>query len=107
GAGDHGHRDDATPLARLDLRFGRLGLYQILRPLVVGVVHGLAGSAAVALLGLAGVPGPPPPSPPSPSLGPAPSRACWSSPSPSPCPSPSRHGASSFSIVRWPSRREC
>jgi sulfite exporter TauE/SafE len=26
------------------------GLYQILRPLVVGIVHGLAGSAAVALL---------------------------------------------------------
>jgi ABC-type nickel/cobalt efflux system permease component RcnA len=28
----------------------RLGLFHILRPLVVGVVHGLAGSAAVALL---------------------------------------------------------
>jgi len=28
----------------------RLGLYQLVRPLVVGVVHGLAGSAAVALL---------------------------------------------------------
>lgn len=28
----------------------RLGLYQVLRPLIVGVVHGLAGSAAVALL---------------------------------------------------------
>ena len=26
------------------------GLYQILRPLIVGIVHGLAGSAAVALL---------------------------------------------------------
>jgi len=55
GAGDHGHRDDDTPLARLDLCFGRLGLYQILRPLVVGVVHGLAGSAAVALLVLASI----------------------------------------------------
>jgi high-affinity nickel-transport protein len=30
--------------------FGRLGLYQIVRPLAVGIVHGLAGSAAVALL---------------------------------------------------------
>jgi cytochrome c biogenesis protein CcdA len=39
-----------TPLARLDRRLGRLGLYQAVRPLVVGVVHGLAGSAAVALL---------------------------------------------------------
>jgi ABC-type nickel/cobalt efflux system permease component RcnA len=29
---------------------GRLGLYQIIRPLAVGIVHGLAGSAAVALL---------------------------------------------------------
>jgi high-affinity nickel permease len=29
---------------------GRLGLYQFLRPLIIGLVHGLAGSAAVALL---------------------------------------------------------
>jgi len=33
--------------------FGRLGAYHVLRPLVVGIVHGLAGSAAVALLVLA------------------------------------------------------
>jgi high-affinity nickel-transport protein len=37
----------------LDRRFGGLGVYQILRPLLVGLVHGLAGSAAVALLVLA------------------------------------------------------
>ena len=30
--------------------FGRLGFYQVIRPLAVGIVHGLAGSAAVALL---------------------------------------------------------
>ena len=30
--------------------FGHLGLYQVLRPLAIGIVHGLAGSAAVALL---------------------------------------------------------
>lgn len=48
--GAHGHAQDATPVARLDRALGRLGLYQVLRPLVVGVVHGLAGSAAVALL---------------------------------------------------------
>ncbi len=30
--------------------FGRLGLYQTLRPFAIGLVHGLAGSAAVALL---------------------------------------------------------
>jgi sulfite exporter TauE/SafE len=46
----HPHLPDQTPLARLDRRLGRLGLYQLLRPLIVGVVHGLAGSAAVALL---------------------------------------------------------
>ena len=57
-AGEHGHAEDATPLAKLDRSFSkvahsagkRLGLYQALRPLVVGIVHGLAGSAAVALL---------------------------------------------------------
>ncbi|HKC10397.1 MAG TPA: high-affinity nickel-transport family protein [Methylomirabilota bacterium] len=47
---DHGHGEQETPVARLDRRFGRLGLYQAMRPLLVGVVHGLAGSAAVALL---------------------------------------------------------
>lgn len=45
----HSHHDHA-PLAYLDRVFGRLGLYQYARPLVVGIVHGLAGSAAVALL---------------------------------------------------------
>ena len=46
----HGHADDATPVGWMDRVFGRLGLYQIVRPLAVGIVHGLAGSAAVALL---------------------------------------------------------
>lgn len=46
----HPHRADDTPLARLDRRLGGVGLYRLVRPLVVGVVHGLAGSAAVALL---------------------------------------------------------
>ena len=54
----HGHGEDDTPIARLDRRLGGLGLYQMLRPLVVGVVHGLAGSAAVALLVLATIPDP-------------------------------------------------
>jgi len=49
----HPHAPDQTPLAQLDRRLGSLGLYQAARPLVVGVVHGLAGSAAVALLVLA------------------------------------------------------
>jgi high-affinity nickel permease len=46
----HGHREGETPQGWLDKTFGRLGLYQSLRPLIVGLVHGLAGSAAVALL---------------------------------------------------------
>jgi len=37
---------------------GKLGLYQIVRPLVVGLVHGLAGSAAVALLVLSTIKSP-------------------------------------------------
>jgi high-affinity nickel-transport protein len=40
----HGHS------APVDRWFGRLKLYQVLRPLIVGVMHGLAGSAALALL---------------------------------------------------------
>jgi high-affinity nickel-transport protein len=46
----HGHAEDATPVGWMDRTFGKLGLYQIARPLAVGIVHGLAGSAAVALL---------------------------------------------------------
>jgi len=53
GSRQHGHSDDQTPVAWLDRRLRGLGVYQILRPLVVGLVHGLAGSAAVALLVLA------------------------------------------------------
>ena len=54
----HGHAEEATPQARFDRLLGRLGVYQVLRPLVVGLVHGLAGSAAVALLVLAAIPDP-------------------------------------------------
>jgi cytochrome c biogenesis protein CcdA len=53
GPEQHGHRDDETPLAWLDRQLGGQGIYQALRPLAVGLVHGLAGSAAVALLVLA------------------------------------------------------
>lgn len=52
----HPHRPDQTPLAWLDRTLGRVGVYQHLRPLLVGVVHGLAGSSAVALLVLAAIP---------------------------------------------------
>jgi high-affinity nickel permease len=48
--GNHGHAEDATPVGWMDRTFGQMGLYQAVRPLAVGIVHGLAGSAAVALL---------------------------------------------------------
>jgi high-affinity nickel permease len=46
----HGHAESATPVGWMDRMFGQLGIYQAVRPLLVGLVHGLAGSAAVALL---------------------------------------------------------
>jgi high-affinity nickel permease len=52
----HPHGPDQTPLAWADKRMSTLATYQIIRPLIVGVVHGLAGSAAVALLVLASIP---------------------------------------------------
>ena len=51
GPGAHGHAEEHTPLGRLDRSgLGRIALYGWLRPFVVGLVHGLAGSAAVALM---------------------------------------------------------
>ena len=55
----HGHNPEVhmhfeqKPEGNLQKALARIGLYQLLRPLVVGLVHGLAGSAAVALLVLA------------------------------------------------------
>jgi high-affinity nickel-transport protein len=51
----HGHPEGSTPQARLDGALGRFGAYQTVRPLIVGLVHGLAGSAAVALLVLGAI----------------------------------------------------
>jgi ABC-type nickel/cobalt efflux system permease component RcnA len=42
----------------VDGTVGKMGLYQTMRPLVVGLVHGLAGSAAVALLVLSTIKSP-------------------------------------------------
>jgi high-affinity nickel-transport protein len=50
---DAGARPDHKPHGALQTTLRKLGLYQFLRPLAVGLVHGLAGSAAVALLVLA------------------------------------------------------
>lgn len=55
GHSAHGHVEDDTPQARIDRVLGGFGPYLLIRPLIVGVVHGLAGSAAVALLVLAAV----------------------------------------------------
>ncbi len=56
--GAHSHSYSRTPLALLDRLFGKLALYRPIRPFLVGVVHGLAGSAAVALLVLTTIPNP-------------------------------------------------
>ena len=52
GAEDDAGREQ-KPLGVFQAALRKLGLYQFLRPLAVGLVHGLAGSAAVALLVLA------------------------------------------------------
>jgi high-affinity nickel-transport protein len=39
-----------APVTYLDGVFGQMPVYQYIRPLLIGIVHGLAGSAAVALL---------------------------------------------------------
>lgn len=52
----HGHSPEVhfhleeNPRGFFETTLQRMGLYQLLRPLGVGLVHGLAGSAAVALL---------------------------------------------------------
>jgi hypothetical protein len=49
-AAEEHHGDSLSVPSKLRGLFERLGLFQVLRPLLVGIVHGLAGSAAVALL---------------------------------------------------------
>lgn len=57
---EHTHEEDGDSSATADRRMSadprwwkRLSPFHLLRPLVVGIVHGLAGSAAIALLVLA------------------------------------------------------
>jgi len=45
----HPHSHDIN-LGRIDRWFGRVALFRLIRPLIIGIVHGLAGSAAIALL---------------------------------------------------------
>jgi high-affinity nickel permease len=49
-AGQEHHGDSLATPGWLAKPWARLGLFHALRPLLVGIVHGLAGSAAVALL---------------------------------------------------------
>jgi high-affinity nickel-transport protein len=46
----HAHNPERTPLTLIDRWFRGMHVYDFVRPLVVGIVHGLAGSAAIALL---------------------------------------------------------
>jgi len=48
-ANEH-HAESLVPWRWLRSPFEKLGLFHVLRPFLVGIVHGLAGSAAVALL---------------------------------------------------------
>ncbi len=50
GSAGHGHSEERTPSNWLDSRFGNFHACHAARPVLIGVVHGLAGSAAVALL---------------------------------------------------------
>jgi len=54
GSASGHHAESIAPPQSLQ-RFAGLGVYQALRPLFVGIVHGLAGSAAVALLVLSAI----------------------------------------------------
>jgi hypothetical protein len=54
----HSHARGQTPLARLDRVLLRFRTYNLVRPLIIGIVHGLSGSAAVALLVVPIIPDP-------------------------------------------------
>src|SRR5260370_13568210 len=41
GHRNHGHSEDATPVGWMDRTLGSVGFYQVVRPLAVGIVHGL------------------------------------------------------------------
>lgn len=46
----HGHKEREVPTRFLDRKFGDFQLYSYMRPLLIGVVHGFAGSAALTLM---------------------------------------------------------
>ena len=51
-AAEH-HGESLVPPKWMQAPFSKLGLFHSMRPFLIGIVHGLAGSAAVALLVLA------------------------------------------------------
>ncbi len=51
-ASEH-HGEELAPPSWMKRPFSKLGVFHSVRPLLIGIVHGLAGSAAVALLVLA------------------------------------------------------
>jgi high-affinity nickel-transport protein len=46
----HAHDPNRNPVAAMDRWFKGSDVYHWVRPLIIGIVHGLAGSAAIALL---------------------------------------------------------
>jgi high-affinity nickel-transport protein len=50
GPANEHHGESLAPPRQLAEPLAKLGLFHVLRPLLIGIVHGLAGSAAVALL---------------------------------------------------------
>jgi high-affinity nickel-transport protein len=46
----HGHDEEAVPTTKLDRWFGDFRFYQFIRPALIGVVHGFAGTAALTLM---------------------------------------------------------
>jgi hypothetical protein len=46
---EHTVAEEALVATRMDRTFGPLSIFQALRPFIVGIVHGLAGSAALVL----------------------------------------------------------
>jgi len=46
----HGHDKDDLPTTWLDKKFGHWKFYRFIRPVIIGVVHGFAGTAALMLM---------------------------------------------------------
>ncbi|PVW14642.1 HoxN/HupN/NixA family nickel/cobalt transporter [Marixanthomonas spongiae] len=47
---NHGHKAKDVPTSKLDKKFGHNKIYHNLRPVIIGVIHGFAGTAALTLM---------------------------------------------------------